>query len=33
MINEKIQDVRLENTKTGHDWVLRMEEIKMKLII
>ena len=31
MINEKIQDVRLENTKTGHDWVLRMEEIKNEI--
>ena len=31
MINEKIQDVRLENTKTGHDWILRMEEIKNEI--
>ena len=31
MVNEKIQDVRLENTKTGHDWVLRMEEIRNEI--
>ena len=31
MCNEKIQEVRLENTKTGQDWVLKMEEINNEI--